>query len=194
MIGNQIAGFFSVGTPPPPAGNFESIATVTLSSSATSMEFTGIPSTYKHLQVRWLVRSTTGGSAQDEVQLRMGNGSIDTGNNYAYHFFYGNGGSVPAAGAASQNYIRAGFAPRSGSTANSFGSAVVDFLDYQNANKYKTIRSLAGGDLNDTNGLAAFCSGVWMNSSAITNIQIKPESGNSFPQYSQFALYGITGA
>ena len=193
MIGNQIAGLY--GSPyVAPTGNFESISTVTLSSSATSMEFSSIPNTYKHLQIRWLVRSTTGGTAQDEVQLRMGNGSIDTAGNYSYSFIYGNGGSAVGSYQDNQGQIRAGFAPRASATANAFGVAIVDVLDYANVNKYKSIRSIAGADLNDTNGLASFCTGGWRSTSAVTNIRITPESGNSFPQYSQFALYGILGA
>jgi hypothetical protein len=173
-----------------PSGAYDSIATTTLGSSASSVTFSSIPSTYTHLQVRAIVRSTTGGTAQDEVQLTM---NSDTGSNYAYHFIYGNGGSAVAAAASSQTYIRSAFAPRASATANSFGGLVIDILDYTNTSKNTTIRSLAGGDLNNTEGLIALCSGLWMNTAAITSLTFKPESGNSFPQYTQFALYGIRG-
>lgn len=173
-----------------PSGAYDSIATTTLSTSASSVSFTSIPSGYTHLQVRAIARSTTGGTAQDEIQLTV---NSDTGSNYAYHFIYGNGSSAVASNGTSQTYIRSAFAPRASATANSFGGLVIDILDYGNTSKNKTIRSLSGGDLNDSNGLIALCSGVWMSTSAITSITFKPESGNSFPQYSQFALYGIRG-
>jgi hypothetical protein len=172
-------------------GAYDSIATVTLSTSASSVTFSSIPSTYTHLQIRAIARSTTGGTAQDEIQLTM-NG--DTGSNYAYQFMYGNGGSAVAASATSQTYIRSAFAPRASATANSFGGLVLDVLDYTNTSKNTSIRSLSGGDLNDSNGLIALCGGLWMNTSAITSLTFRPESGNSFPQYTQFALYGIKGA
>jgi hypothetical protein len=171
-----------------PQGAYDALATVTLSASASSITFAGIPTGYKHLQIRGIARSTTAGTAQDEIQLTM-NG--DSGSNYAYHFLYGNGSSAVASGGTSQTYIRSGFAPRASATANAFSGIVLDILDYANTNKNKTIRSLAGGDTNDTNGLISLCSGVWLNTSAITSITFKPESGNSFPQYSQFALYGV---
>jgi hypothetical protein len=173
-----------------PSGAYDSIATTTLSTNASSVTFSSIPSTYTHLQVRAIVRSTTGGTAQDEVQLTM---NSDTGSNYAYHFIYGNGSSAVSGNGSSQTYIRSAFAPRASATANSFGGLVIDILDYTNTSKNTTIRSLAGGDLNNTEGLIALCSGFWNNTNAVTSLTFKPESGNSFPQYTQFALYGIKG-
>jgi hypothetical protein len=38
--------------------------------------------------------------------------------------------------------------PRNGATANAFGVGIIDILDYANTNKYKTIKSLDGCDLN----------------------------------------------
>jgi hypothetical protein len=169
-----------------PVGAYDSLATVTLASSAASVTFTGIPQNYRHLQIRAIARSTTAGTAQDEIQLTI-NG--DTGSNYAYHFIYGNGSSPVASNGVSQTYIRSAFAPRASATANAFGGLVLDVLDYSNSLKNKTIRSLSGADLNDTNGIIAICSGLWRNTNAITSITFKPESGNSFPQYSSFALY-----
>jgi len=173
-----------------PPSSYESIATTTLATAASSVTFSSISSAYTHLQVRAIVRSTTSGTAQDEIQLTM---NSDTGSNYAYHFVYGNGGSAVSGAGASQTYIRSAFAPRASATANSFGALVLDILDYTNTSKNTTIRSLAGGDLNNTEGLIALCSGLWMNTAAITSLTFKPESGNNFPQYTQFALYGIKG-
>jgi len=175
------------------AGDFESIATVSLTGSQTAIDFTSIGGTYQHLQLRVLARSTTAGTAQDEIQLQVGNGSIDTASNYSYHFLYGNGTSPVASAGTSTSYVRIGFAPRASATSNSFSGTVIDFLDYSNTNKYKTFRSLGGADLNDTNGIIALCSGNWRNTAAITHIRLKPESGNSFPVNSYAALYGIKG-
>jgi hypothetical protein len=171
-------------------GAYFPIATTTLASSAASVTFGSIPSTYTHLQVRAIARSTTSGTAQDEIQLTM-NG--DTGSNYAYHFVYGNGSNAVAANGVSQTYIRSAFAPRASATTSSFGGLVLDVLDYKNTSKNTTIRSLSGGDLNNTEGLIALCSGLWINTSAVTSLTFKPESGNNFPQYTSFTLYGIKG-
>ena len=72
--------------------DFEPIATVSVGSGgASSIEFTSISSAYQHLQIRGLLRSTTASSGLDDVRLRLGNSSIDTGNNYAAHQLEGNG-------------------------------------------------------------------------------------------------------
>ena len=174
-----------------PSGAYDSIATITAGSGgASSVTFGSIPTTYTHLQVRGVARSTTGGTAQDEIQLTFNGVS---GSSYAYHFMYGNGATAVASAGTSQAYIRSAFAPRASATANSFGTLIVDVLDYANTNKNKTIRSLSGGDLNDDKGLIALCSGVFMSTTAITSVTFRPESGNSFPQYSSFTLYGIKG-
>jgi hypothetical protein len=171
-------------------GAFVPIATTTLASNASSITFSSIPATYTHLQLRGNGRSTTAGSAQDELQLSFNGVS---GSSYAFHFIYGNSASVVASGGASQSYIRAGFLPRASATANVFGSAIIDIFDYASTSKNKTIRSFAGADLNDSNSITAFCSGLFMSLSAITSITLRPESGNNFPANSSYSLYGIKG-
>ena len=75
------------------------------------------------------------------------------------------------------------------STANCFGVAVIDILDYANTNKYKTYRSLTGGDANGS-GQVLLRSSNWRSTSAVTSMTLYPGVGN-FTQYSSFALYGI---
>ena len=79
-----------------------------------------------------------------------------------------------------------------GETANSFGAYVVDVLDYANTNKYKTVRTLGGKDLNGS-GQEGLYSNLWKNTNAITDITLKVVGGSNFVQYSHFALYGIKG-
>jgi hypothetical protein len=69
----------------------------------------------------------------------------------------------------------------------------MDILDYANTNKYKTVRTLSGYDLNNaTYGALRSYSGLWMNTNAITSIKFYAD-GVNLAQYSQFALYGIKG-
>ena len=78
-----------------PTGSFESIATVTVGAGGTSsVDFTSIPSTYQHLQVRCFVMPS---SSVTYYSLRLNN---DTGANYTYHQLvtdgattYSNGGT-----------------------------------------------------------------------------------------------------
>ena len=57
MIGNIVAGTFSAGVAPV-TSSYESIATVSVGSGGqSSIVFSSIPSTYKHLQLRAIART-----------------------------------------------------------------------------------------------------------------------------------------
>jgi hypothetical protein len=160
--------------------NYESIATVTVGAGGSStFTFSSIPSTYTHLQVRafWL------NSANSNNWFRL-NG--DTGANYAGHELGGDGSSTYATSYTS-NSDGALFAYASTSTAA--GVAVIDILDYNDTNKFKTTRTLSGQDRNGS-GLIVLRSNLWRSTSAVTSLTFYSQSG-SFSQYSSFALYGI---
>jgi hypothetical protein len=155
------------------------------SAGASFVEFTSIPNTYKHLQVRQI----TYGTQSDNC---AGQFNSDTGNNYARHFVYGDGSSAAAGAGTSINYVNFGYVAGANSVgASMFSCAVTDILDYSSTSKYKTTRCLAGQDANGS-GLMVLYSGLWLNTAAISNIKLFPGSG-SFSQYTQFALYGIKG-
>jgi hypothetical protein len=149
MIGNQIAGFFSVGTPPAPASNFESIATVTVGSGgSSSITFSSIPSTYKHLQIRVFAQETRATYGIADISMTF---NSDTAANYSVHGFYGDGSGVSQANNIStQSSITFGEGTIGTTTGGTFGVAIVDILDYANTNKYKTTRTLTGVDINGT--------------------------------------------
>ena len=173
--------------------DFQSIATVIVPSGGqSSVTFSNIPQNFTHLQIRinaQIIRATYGTS---NLSLRL-NG--DTGNNYAVHDVYGNGSGVAADNGASQSQILWQDSYGTSATTNIFGAGIIDILDYANTNKYKTVRSLSGVDLNGTNysaqGYVTFGSGLWMNTSALTSLTFGYGNGTGFSQYSSFALYGI---
>lgn len=170
---------------PAAAGDFESIATVSVGSGgASSVDFTSIPSTFTHLQVRFISKI----SAADDVVMRF---NSDTANNYRNHILYGDGSSA-IAGVPFTNAYSAVALYYTSNTA-SIAGGVIDVLDYQSTNKNKTVRFLGGYD-NNGSGNIDFASGLWFKTpEAITSITLKPVSAN-FSQYSHFALYGIKGA
>jgi hypothetical protein len=171
--------------------SYESIATVTVGSGGSAtVEFTSIPGTYTHLQIRMLERATGSynGGYVDGVQFNS-----DTASNYSWHELLGDGSSASAAAGATQTSMRAGRMPAGGVGANIFGTSIIDILDYANTNKYKTIRTLGGFDSNSTTGTIVLGSGNWRSTSAITSIKLIP-AADTFAQYSHFALYGIKGA
>jgi hypothetical protein len=170
------------------AGDYQSIATVNVGSGGqATVVFSSIPSTFKHLQVRGIARSSRAGFSSDPLLIQV---NSDTASNYSWHYLVGDGASAAAAAGATQtsmlNYIIA-----NDSVANVFGAFVVDVLDYANTDKYKTFRNLMGLD-NNGSGIVGFNSGNWRSTSAITSITFKAQNGD-FKQYSSFALYGIKG-
>jgi hypothetical protein len=186
VIGAITAGTFSAGVAAA-TNSYESIATVTLGSSTSSISFSSIPATFKHLQVRGILRSPTG--------TNVGGGKVTfnsdtTSGNYTFHRLIGDGSSASSYGQSGIDFILR--CALNSTTSGIFGASVVDILDYANTSKYKTTRVLTGADTNDTNGIVGLFSQLWMNTAAITTITITPSEAN-FSQYSQLALYGIKG-
>ena len=167
------------------------IATTTLSTSTATITFSNIPQEYQHLQIRGIGRSTATQSFAG-LRLRVGSGSVDTGGNYSTHLLYGDGSSAISQGYSSTSETYMGTLSAANDTANAFGVAVFDFLDYANTNIYKTVRVLQGVDTNGT-GYVHLNSAGWRSTSAINTISLYPSGGN-FAQYSSFALYGIKRA
>ena len=170
--------------------SYESIATVTVGSGgSSSIDFTSIPSGYQHLQIRGILRTTETGATYDGNLVRMRfNG--DTGSNYTMHSIVGYGDGIFADAAANVAYMEFARTAINGNSSSMFAVAVADILDYKDTNKYKTMRTLSGVDLNG-GGRVYLSSNLWRSTSAITDIKIYPSSTFSFVQYTQFALYGI---
>ena len=180
MIGNIAAGLYGVGVTPSTT-SYENIATVTVGSGGSStITFSSIPSTYKHLQIRGMNLAS---ASTADIRIRF---NSDTSSNYKYHFLYGDGSSA-AAGNYSATYITFSL----GSMATDKPSiSVTDILDYTSTSKNKTVRSLMGTDGNGS-GYTVLYSGLWYATpAAITQIDISPNSG-TFNQYTQYAVYGI---
>jgi hypothetical protein len=169
-------------------GDYESIATVTVgATSVASVEFTSIPSTYQHLQIRAMGR-ISGATNSDNLVLQF---NSDTAGNYNSHYLYGDGSSA-AAGAETGSQTSAITGRLSGANLSSgiFGVSVIDILDYANTNKYTTNRTLCGVDANGS-GIVMLESSLWRNTAAVTSIKLFGSS--NLVQYSSFALYGIKG-
>ena len=165
------------------------ISTTTLATAASSVTFSGIPADYKHLQIRFSAR-TARANQEDNLQLRF---NSDSGNNYASHVIYGDGataGAFPDGSSISFN-TRSVVAAASAS-GGTFGAGIIDIVDYANVYKNTTVRSFNGYDNNGT-GQVRLSSGLWVNTAAVTNINIVSANGANIAQNSTFTLYGIKG-
>ena len=189
MIGAITAGLFGTGIPPV-TNSYESIATVSVGAGgSSSISFSSIPSTFKHLQIRGIARSSRSASGSYlKIQL---NG--DTANNYANHGLFGNGSSAGAYAVTTTDHAGEAYITAASDTASAFGASVWDILDYTNTNKNKTVRAMTGADVNGTNGQLRFASGVWLSTSSVTSLTLTDGNAANFVEYSQFALYGIKG-
>jgi hypothetical protein len=186
---NVISGLLSGAGAPASTTSYESIATVTVGGGGSStISWTSIPSTFKHLQIRGIAR-TNHASSFDNMKLTY-NG--DTGTNYNGHQLYGFGASAGAQSGGDNAFTFVGYVSGNSGTASVFSGFVIDILDYANTNKYKTDRYLCGEDLNGS-GSISLGSGLWRSTSAINRVDLTPADGSSFNQYSSFALYGIKG-
>lgn len=166
-------------------GDFESIETVTLSSNSNNITFSSIPATFKHLQLRFIGRITSGSQG---CTIRFNSDS--TASNYAQHYLESDPATplVYAGGAA--NSIPS--FNQSNSIANTFSVSIVDILDYANTNKYKTLRARYGQDTNSAGGIT-FYSGLWQDFTAINSFSLIPNYSNNWAINTQAALYGIKG-
>jgi hypothetical protein len=169
-----------------PVGAYDSLATVTLSSSTASVNFAGIPSGYKHLQVRILGRCTGAYTGNSNI-IAYFNGDTTNANYYSHQL---NGSGSSAVSTANANSYLFGRVPDNNMLSNAFGSVIVDILDYGNSNKYKVTRGLTGVDVNGSGGEIMFTSVLWKNTNAITSITLNLEDGNWLTN-SSIALYGV---
>ena len=188
MIGAIVAGGLSAPTAPV-TNSYESISTVTVGSGGqSSVTFSSIPSTYKHLQVRALLKSNTTSVAYVDYTFNGVGGS-----SYSSHYLFGNGSTAGAnagnGSSASSMYLNE-FPTTSNS--NIFGAFILDILDYADTTKNKTTRAIGGNDKNGS-GVVALSSGLFMSTNAISSITFTPQSSAGVGQYSSFALYGIKG-
>lgn len=190
---SPILGIWASARKGAPATSYESIATVTVGSGgASDVEFTSIPGTYSHLQIRYIGRLTGSTNDTDTFHLQF---NSDTSSVYADHILAGYGSAAFAGGAANKAFIAQQYVAGGGLTASSFGAGVIDILDYANSNKFKTTRTLMGVSSNATTDInyAGISSGLWRSTNAITSIKITPRV-NNLAEYSHFALYGCKSA
>jgi hypothetical protein len=169
--------------------DFYQIATTTLTGNQSTINFTSIPQTYTHLQLRIIGRNNLVGTNQKEY-FKCNFNSDTTTANYRRHEIIADGAGT-AGDAYQDGGISLGPTPN---TASTFSAHIVDILDYTNTNKYKTVRSISGYDGNGF-GELHLNSGLWLSTSTITSINLSPyvSGSNSFTQYSSFVLYGIKG-
>ena len=179
---------------PAASGAFESIASATGTGSSGTITFSSIPSTYQHLQVRFIVKSSSAGTTTTGMSFYP-NAETGSSTTFDRHYLYGDGTSVTASNSINQGEFYAyKVLPRASSTADVFGVGIIDIHDYASTTKNKTVRMFYGYDNNGgtTESQVYLESGLWRSTAAITDLRFT--GGTAFIAGTTIALYGIKGA
>lgn len=175
--------------------SYESIASATGDGTNSTITFSSIPSTYKHLQIRFICKSTytTGdGGWGNAISIQM-NGTPTAG--YS-HYLYGDGTNALVNSTNGIDYIKIFGTQVTSATGRTsmFASGIIDIHDYASTTKAKTFRAFAGCDANTGTTFfgPALTSGFLNLTTAISTIYIN-SALNNFASGTSFALYGIKG-
>jgi len=169
------------------AGSFELIETANGTGSSGIVDFTSIPATYTHLQIRYTAKNT---STNADLNITFNN---VTSANYARHHLVGTSTATASANSSSASSISLIDAVAPSTTANVTTNGVIDILDYANTNKHKTLRGVYGLIQAYTTSRFYVASGLFTSTTAISRITLTA-SGNNFSTVSRFSLYGIKGS
>jgi hypothetical protein len=170
------------------SSDFELISTSVLGSAASSVTFSSVPQTYKHLQIRFVTRGDSFGNSRAYLTLNSDTSS------FTYHRLQAtSGGGISSSGWGSGTFPGGWVADVNGNDVTGWAGAVVDLLDYTSTNKYKTVRSLNGA-ASDTSSSRQIqlTSSLWLSTAAVTTVGLV-SSVNNFDAGSRFSLYGIKG-
>jgi hypothetical protein len=170
--------------------SYELIQTYILGSSAADITFSSLAtysSSYKHLQIRYVTRSTRAAGA-DNLAVRL-NGV--TGGSYSHHRLYGDGSSVASYAGSSATYILGDSTTGNTATSGAFSAGVIDILDAYSSTKNKTVRILCGHSVSGAQAIE-LVSGGFYSTDSITSAQIYALTG-SLAANTRMSIYGIKG-
>lgn len=164
------------------AGNtYTPIATTTLGTAASSYTFSSISGSYTDLI---LIFNGYGSSGTTNINMQVGNGSVDTATNYSYTALYGTGAVAGSSRASTTSSMILGYLQTTDGA-----NVITQIQNYSNTTTYKTLIARA----NTTSYEIDLTAGLWRSTSAINTIKLNISSGN-FVAGSTFTLYGILAA
>jgi len=164
------------------ATSWTAIASVTVGTATSEINFTSIPATYTDLVIKTSLRSDRGGGNEAYVNVRFNSATTDQlvrrlegGGSSAYSSSESNNWSFMIAGASQ--------------TASTFGNTDIYIPNYAGS----TNKSFSVDSVEETNATTAYMqltAGLWSNTAAINAIKLIIFDG-SFVQYSTATLFGI---
>jgi hypothetical protein len=159
------------------------IATTTLGSASNSISFSSISGSYTDLILVATGKNSTG---FDGIDIRVGNGSLDTGSNYSITMLNGNGADAQSSRESGTSMTQMGI-----TSSSTEQVSICHFMNYSNTTTYKTVLARS----NVTDFRVAAIVGLWRSTSAINTIQLRSDNASyKFTTGSTFTLYGIAAA
>jgi hypothetical protein len=171
---------------------YEPIATSTMSSDATSITFTGISQSYTDLVVVAKMSGYYVAPTYIEMGIQVGNGSIDTGNNYNSALNYTD--SPFSASRTNTNYV-AWYGVGTPTNDTQRSTVIINLNDYSNTTTFKPVLLKVSSvqQLNSVN-FTGYTIGCWGSTSAINQIRISNQNGTNLYSGTTVSLYGIKAA
>lgn len=164
---------------------YEPIATTTLSSPATQIDFTSIPNTYTDLRIVFVGTTSSTGYV---VRVRF-NG--DSGNNYSSTYI--DGTSAGSAGSSRYSNVQRLTAGQGFTSTTELNLVTYDIFSYAGSTNKSTLFTQQQD--NNGTGAVAYNVGLWRNTAAITTIRLFTDDPSvNFITGSRATLYGIKAA
>lgn len=167
------------------AATYTLISSNVLSSSAASVTFSAIPSTYTDLVIKMSLRTSAPSVASSYIFRING----DTASNYSQTRIEGNGASA-SSGRTSSTTLFVGYYPASNNaTANTFANQELYIPNYLST----TSKQLSLDSAHETNATTAYIDAIaflYRGTSPVSSITFEGD-GYNFVSGSSFYLYGI---
>jgi hypothetical protein len=158
-----------------------------LSTSASTITLDNIPQNYTDLV---LVFQCSAASANMNWDLRVGNGTVDSGSNYSATYLVGGSGGASSNRVSNQDRLRLGFSAFIQSSGGVF-TAITQFMNYSNTTTNKTVISRDG---NANQSVVEAATGLWRSTAAINIITMGDFGGSTMAAGTTVSLYGIANA
>lgn len=168
-------------------GSYFFIATNDVVSSTSSITFSSIPSTYQHLQLRYVGRNGRASDTAGFLGLQI-NGSYTT----YLSAMYGSGTAptgLDSSPSGSNGYQL--HATGASANASAYGAGIVDFLNYSSTTQLKTARVIHAAPSGSSESLIGVTTMTLTNTAAISSITITGIDGANVIAGSKFSLYGL---
>lgn len=167
------------------ANTYTFISSNVLASSAASVTFSAIPSTYTDLVLRYSGRMDAGANKILKIQIAGADTSL------SYTRLVGDP-SVPSATSSFGTGISwAGYTNGSTMTASSFSTGEIYIGNYASTSTYKAFSTVGAAETNATDARMMAVAGLYSSNSAIASITLLDIAGANWVSGSSFYLYGI---